>query len=184
MSTQTAQWRPVVRFEGLYEVSDFGAVRSVDRVDRFGRRHVGRILRGDVIKGGYRRVTLAHSGNLTRRLVHHLVLETFVGPRPPETEGCHGNGQTDDNRLSNLRWDTHPANVGDSLAHGTNRNARKTHCPRGHKLAEPNLTAYSRRVGRRSCLACARAHATAQSRGLQFTQQLADEHYALIGEAS
>ncbi len=50
---------------------------------------------------------------------HRMVLETFRGPAPPGTEGCHDDGQPFRNVLSNLRWDTHKANTADSIRHGT-----------------------------------------------------------------
>jgi hypothetical protein len=54
-----------------------------------------------------------------RKLVHRLVLETFVGPCPPDMQGCHNNGDFTDNRLDNLRWDTCKANMADKRRHGT-----------------------------------------------------------------
>lgn len=63
--------------------------------------------------------------------VHRLVLRAFVGPRPPRHDACHKNGVHDDNRLSNLRWDTRSANMYDRVAHGyvqpsVNKNAKVT----------------------------------------------------------
>jgi hypothetical protein len=52
-------------------------------------------------------------------LVHHIVLEAFVGPRAPTMDGCHNNGNPSDNRLKNLRWDTRKGNVSDMDLHGT-----------------------------------------------------------------
>lgn len=52
-------------------------------------------------------------------LVHRLVLEAFVGPCPEGMEGCHNNGNGLDNRLENLRWDTHQANMDDRRTHAT-----------------------------------------------------------------
>lgn len=51
--------------------------------------------------------------------IHRLVLETFIGPCPDGMECCHNNGDPVDNRLGNLRWDTHFNNVQDSIKHGT-----------------------------------------------------------------
>lgn len=177
-------WTPVPGWEGLYEVSDHGAVRSLDRVDRFGRYFHGQTLSADTIKGGYKRVTMASGSRRERRQIHHLVLEAFVGPRPMGMEGCHGNGHPDDNRLANLRWDTRPENARDTVRHGTHRNAKKTHCPRNHPLAEPNLVVAEAARGKRKCLACHRARGFAQHRGETVTQELTDRYFAEIGAAA
>lgn len=52
--------------------------------------------------------------------VHCVVLMVFVGPRPAGLEGCHNDGDRDNNALSNLRWDTHKANMEDRRKHGRN----------------------------------------------------------------
>jgi len=184
VTATTPTWRPVVGWEGLYEVSDHGDVRSLDRVDRFGRHYAGRMLSPDTIKGGYLRVALAREGHVQRRQVHHLVLEAFVGPRPLGMEGCHGDGCPTNNRLSNLRWDTRPENALDTVRHRTHRNTRKTHCPRGHALTEPNLVASQAAIGKRKCLACHRARGFAQHRGIAVTQELSDSYFAEIGAAA
>lgn len=59
-------------------------------------------------------------------MVHHLVLEAFVGPRLPGMEGCHGCRGVSDNSLANLRWDTKSANQADRVLHGTD-NYRGSH---------------------------------------------------------
>jgi hypothetical protein len=51
--------------------------------------------------------------------VHCLVLEAFVGPCPPGMEGCHNDGDPENNDFRNLRWDTHAANMADAERHGT-----------------------------------------------------------------
>lgn len=177
------QWRPVVGYEGLYEVSDHGRVRSLDRITRTGngdRLYRSRFLEG-YISLGYRRVALTRGGKSVHYLVHRLVLEAFVGPCPDGMEGCHNNGDRADARLSNLRWDTRLANIRDKFEHGTDWQTNKTHCPRGHVLAAPNLTA-PRSGGRaeRSCLACARGRAARQHHPHLDLQQVSDEKYARI----
>lgn len=103
------QWRkvPIPEFQH-YEVSSLGRVRSPRKV-----------LRCTANNGGYRQATLYNKGRRKFVKVHRLVLEAFVGPRPPNHDACHGNGDRADNRLCNLRWDTRKANVEDSRAHGT-----------------------------------------------------------------
>lgn len=48
-----------------------------------------------------------------------LVLEAFVGPRPPGLDGCHNDGNKLNNSLSNLRWATRKDNMADARTHGT-----------------------------------------------------------------
>jgi hypothetical protein len=124
MRLMVERWRPVVGFEGQYEVSDQGRVRSLARVivqKASGYRPAclkpikERILRPGPQKGGHLTVALGRGNS---KLVHVLVLEAFVGPRPEGREGCHGPGGTQDNRLSNLRWDTRSANVLDAVSWG------------------------------------------------------------------
>ena len=67
---------------------------------------------------GHRGVCLAGG---RYRLVHHLVLEAFVGPRPAGMECCHYDGDPTNNRLANLRWDTSKANKADTKRHGRAR---------------------------------------------------------------
>lgn len=107
------EWREISGFPG-YEVSEDGQVRSAK---------VGRALvpqRGKKLKAwSHLQVGLYRAGRRTQKKVHLLVLEAFVGSRPEGLEGCHNNGDVLDNRLENLRWDTHANNIADKKAHGT-----------------------------------------------------------------
>jgi HNH endonuclease len=76
-------------------------------------------LKGTLRPDGYRAVALTVKGVHVIFLVHHIVLETFVGPRPDGWHSCHTNGIRDDNRLANLRYDTVSGNFKDKIAHGT-----------------------------------------------------------------
>lgn len=115
----------------------------------------GRILRPQVNSTGRLHVNL-HGLDGRERLanVHTLVLETFVGPRPQGMEACHANDDPTDNRLVNLRWDTHRSNTRDEVANGNHRNARKTECHRGHEFTPENTLIIS--GGRRNCRQCRR----------------------------
>lgn len=68
---------------------------------------------------GHLRISLYREGQEYKTLIHRLVLETFIGPCPSGMEACHNNGNSGDNRLGNLRWDTRSNNIVDAIKHGT-----------------------------------------------------------------
>lgn len=170
--TTRESWRPIIGFEGLYEVSDHGRVRNA---------RTNYVLSPYVLRDGYLQVTLPRLGEVRRKNwpVHRLVLAAFAGPCPDGMEGCHNDGNRTHNTLGNLRWDTHSGNAADSLLHGTHHETNKTHCPRGHLLGKPNLSEAALRRGRRACLACHAGRTTRRRRGGDL-QELADRHYNRI----
>lgn len=116
-------WKPIPGYT-LYEVSNFGRVRSLDRViiQTDGRKRIsaGRILQGGRnARSGYALVILSEANRKKTVNVHSLVMKAFVGPRPDGTEICHNDGNPRNNRLDNLRYDTRAANSADSERHGT-----------------------------------------------------------------
>lgn len=115
------QWRPVVGMEGLYEVSDYGRVRSLDRVVRgpLGPKRLrGKILK-PALRHGYEFVSLYVDGVSTNMAAHILTAAAFIGPRPDGHHTCHNDGQPRHNHVSNLRYDTCAANQLDKVRHGT-----------------------------------------------------------------
>jgi len=151
------QWLPIVGFEGYYEVSDWGRVRTVPRMmaRRNGTTYTvpKRIRSQKVDSTGRWRITLRlRTAGIERTfLVHRLVIEAFVEPQPSNMECCHYDGNPANNHLTNLRWDTRSENRLDSVRHGTHQWANKTHCPAGHPYDAAN-TRYDH--GRRRCRAC------------------------------
>jgi hypothetical protein len=151
------QWRPILGWEGLYEVSNEGRVRSCE-----GRRQRPIVLVPLKTDKGYLRANLyAPGGRKERRTIHRAVLEAFVGPCPEGQQGCHNDGDRTNNRLENLRWDTPAGNSRDKLLHGTHNMARKTECKHGHPFDEANTRHVSLASGRkmRVCRTCARENA-------------------------
>jgi hypothetical protein len=148
----TERWRPIPGWEGWYVVSDHGRVRGVDRILRNGNRYRGRSIAQTVRnkKNGYVRIQVGLSRDKWRTEigVGRLVLMAFVGPCPDGMECCHVDGDSTNNHLSNLRWDTHSANVIDSVNHRTHREIARTECRQGHALP-PHIPGY-----RRICLPC------------------------------
>ena len=176
-------WKPVVGHEGRYEVSNIGRVRSLDRISARGHRIKGRMLKLKDVKGYD--VARLNWGVADWRYVHQLVLEAFVSPRP---EGCvdvrHLDGNRKNNKVENLKWGTHAENMRDMSRHGRCQGQDRTHCPRGHELAEWNNVAREARRGHRACLACARANAHLHYRGVQHDKvamkKVSDSYYAKI----
>lgn len=131
------RWRPVLGFEGIYEVSDRGRVKRIVPVLN---GPAGYILRPGPSShpGGYVLVGLRRDGKPTTHTVHKLVLQAFVGPRPPGMECRHMDGNPTNNALSNLRWGTRKENMRDQLRHGTQYLAKRTHCDNGHEFTPEN----------------------------------------------
>jgi hypothetical protein len=127
-------WKPIVGYEGLYEVSDLGRVRGVDRIDASGYRRKGKILRGGTTPKGYRIVALFRDSIRKDVSVHDLVLTAFTGPRPPGLVAAHGNGVHADNRAVNLRWTTQSDNLNDRYLHGTDISGDKHYLRRRPEL--------------------------------------------------
>lgn len=197
-------WRAIVGFEGLYEVSDQGRARTLGRIDTRGHRRAARLLTPTPDGEGYLKVGLTPLGTAGApqpcifRRVHVLVLEAFVGPCPDEMEGCHGDDDPANNRLVNLRWDTRSANAADRIRLATSKTAdrhgRKRsrpaagECRRGHKVAGANAAV--RADGRPDrCRACLRGHNTVKDSRRYWGIELdlkteADRHYARLMDAA
>lgn len=112
-------WLPVVGYEGLYEVSDLGKIRSVSRINRNGVQIGGIVLRPGPQRKGYLTVSLIDKdGRKKSKRVHRLVLEAFVGPCPEGHLVRHLNDIPGDNRLGNLRWGTGSENQADARVNG------------------------------------------------------------------
>ena len=113
-------WQPVVGWEGLYEVSNQGRVRSLDRVCRNGKKRKGQLLAGCISQDGYYwTFGLCRNGKSKCRTAHSLVAEAFLGPRP---EGCyilHGEKGSLNNTPENLRYGTPLENMRDKYKDGT-----------------------------------------------------------------
>jgi hypothetical protein len=148
------EWRPIPGWEGAYEASNLGRVRSL----RGGHRW-GRVLKPHIrtTSGGYPQVSLGLNGTTC---VHVCVAGAFLGPRPPGHQVRHLDGDPLNNRVENLAWGTPSENQHDKIQHGRHQEVNKTHCPQGHPYDEANTHRATDREGRprwRKCRACNRA---------------------------
>lgn len=107
-------WKDVSGFEGYYQVSNLGRVKSYDRVitERGGitRKHYGRIIHHGLAGCGYAQIHLYVNGVQTVTYAHRLVAAAFIGPCPDGLEVNHKNGNKQDNRVENLEYVTRSEN--------------------------------------------------------------------------
>lgn len=147
-------WKPIPGYEGRYEVSDLGRVKSLPQLTSDGRRLKPKVLRGRPQKSGHLSVPLTLGGTCRNGLVHRLVLIAFTGPPPPGMHALHRDGNPSNNLLSNLRWGTPSQNSFDAVVHGAHPQARKTHCKQGHEFTPENTRTDARNF--RACRECER----------------------------
>ena len=123
-------WKDIKDYEGLYQVSNLGRVRSLPKVDRLGRVHNGKI-KAQVNNGsGYLIVNLKHNGKQKMKTVHRLVAETFISNDDNLPEINHIDGNKVNNRVDNLEWCTRSENVKHAIKNGlhTDFGQRKVVC--------------------------------------------------------
>ena len=145
-------WRDVKGYEGLYQVSDQGRAKSLERKDRFGRTVKERILKPAVTQDGYLKVTLWAGGKPKTLRVHRLVCEAFYDNPDNKSDVNHINEDKTDNRACNLEWCTRRENNN----HGThNERSGKTRskpvaqCTKDGELVKtwPSLTEIGKQKG-------------------------------------
>lgn len=148
------QWRAIPGYEGRYEASTWGRIRSASR--RQGSR--GGILSPGKGKAGYLSVNIYAGGNSKPRmmLVHRLIALAFLGPCPEGQQVRHRDGNPLNPVLTNLRYGTKAENTFDSIGHGTHANAAKTHCAQGHAFTEENIYRSPGHPTVRTCRTCSR----------------------------
>lgn len=127
-------WKPIPSFEGLYEISEYGAIKSLGRVETtkagWSRVKNEKFIKPYVGKDDRLYIDLSNNYKRLRTSVHRMVLTSFVGPCPEDMEACHNDGNHRNNHYTNLRWDTHQNNLHDKYVHGTHI------CGENHKLSK------------------------------------------------
>lgn len=149
-------WKPVIGYEGLYEVSNLGNVRSLDHEVTTVRKIRGNIQsfkwmsRGKMLKFGkrsddYKDVPLTKKGISSNVCVHRLVAEAFL-PNPnnlPEVN--HKDGDKTNNLVDNLEWASYSENNIHAVYFGLNSQAIKVFCVELNK-SYPSYTEAERQL--------------------------------------
>lgn len=123
-------WKDIPGFEGWYQVSPDGRVKSMARStptrNRWGPctyNQPEKEIFGRIDRDGYRKLTLCVEGKISRKFAHTLVALTYIGPRPsPEHQVAHWDGDRLNNQFTNLRWATAAENSQDKVRHGSTSN--------------------------------------------------------------
>ena len=129
-------WKTVNGYGLHYEASNIGRIRSKDRIVKkysaicgmvVDQAYAGKVLSQKIDKWGYARVHIGVDGNKYSVQVGRLVLMAFVGMPEEGQECCHNNGNSQDNSIENLRWDTHLNNNRDRIKHNTYKRGSAHH---------------------------------------------------------
>lgn len=124
-------WRPIKNYEGLYEISNFGRIKSLDREVKFSaykksnfnvRSHTaklkGKMLKCYISQFGYIRIGLYKDSKIKDMAIHRLVAESFIKNINNKPFINHINGIKTDNRKENLEWVTASENMQHALKLG------------------------------------------------------------------
>lgn len=185
------EWRPVVRYEGWYEVSDQGNVRSIPRIvtNSLGRRrpYPGKSRKKRPDKDGYLKVMLYRNGECKFPFVHRMVAEAFIGAIPDGHVVMHLDDNPQNNCVSNLRIATQEENFADMFSKGRGKRGdyqkEKTHCPAGHEYIPENIPENKKKLRRRCCRSCMNARSyirTKMKQGIDISkhfQEISDNYF-------
>lgn len=119
------EWKDIVGFEGIYQVSNFGEVKSLDRFVQVGkgiRFRQGMVLKQKTTKGGYLCVHLRNQDKECHPTVHRLVAEHFIGNPDIKPTVNHIDGNKKNNKVQNLEWATSQEQIQHAIDSGLLRN--------------------------------------------------------------
>lgn len=100
-------WKPVVGYEGIYEVSDQGRIK---RVRPYNSTIAGHILLSRRNRCGYSQISLSKNSSAKTKTIHRAVAEAFIPNPENKREVNHRDGNKENNLLSNLEWVTSSEN--------------------------------------------------------------------------
>lgn len=128
------EWKPINGFEGLYEISSYGRVKS------FKSHPSGKILKTNLDANGYPKISLSKKGAKKDTTVHRLVAETYLPRVDGKTCVNHIDGNKANNRLDNLEWCTYSENIKHAIRTGLYGGISKEATMKGVRRSAQNRT--------------------------------------------
>ena len=134
--TREEKWKDIEGYEGIYQVSDGGRIRSVDRVviskNGVKREVKGQLMKQSTSKYGYKVIILRKDGIKKNHRVHRLVAESFINKEKGKTLINHKDGNKRNNRVENLEWCTNSEN----MKHAFKKDLKQPSNPNKHGLMQ------------------------------------------------
>ena len=145
------EWRDIIGYEGIYQVSNTGKVRSLDRYTHvkcenyeYDRKTKGRILKPKTMKCRYYAVDLCNrEGIMKEYTIHRLVAQAFLKDYEPHLTVNHKDGNHFNNNITNLEMATIEENNNHALQEGINRGSSELSIEDVKKIRELNKQGYS-----------------------------------------
>lgn len=122
------EWRAIPGYEGIYEASNEGDIRSLSRIDRLGRPHKGRVLsQNKNPRWGYMQITLHKNGKSHTHRSNVLIASAFLGENLGRLDVNHLDGDKTNNCADNLEYCTRSENILHAVRNGLNPHIGETH---------------------------------------------------------
>ncbi len=110
-------WKQIEGYEGLYEVSNLGRVKSLPKPKSLNRRK-GELIMSHGIGAGYPFIILCKNGKVKNIRIHRLVAKAFIPNLDNKPQVNHINCVKHDNKVENLEWTTQQENITHAIANG------------------------------------------------------------------
>ena len=148
-SYESEEWKDVVGYEGLYQCSNLGRVKSYDKTvnNHTGMKFIpGKILHGNLTDEGYRNINLTKDKKNKVLKLHRIIAQTFIPNPENKPEVNHKNLNKDDNQVKNLEWATRKENCHHAWENRYSKTGQDIrNKPRGEKCVHSKLS--ERQVG-------------------------------------